>query len=462
MDDSYFASLNPRFPGNAWPVIPDLKAATLLSLQMQLEYSQWLDEKKIELLQVKQLQKLLEYAVSNVPYYREKFGTVADIFGNKSGLDGWKQLPLLSRSDIQNAGKALYATSLPSGDHGPLNKIHTSGSTGMPIMTLSTSVTRLFWEAFTIREHLWHRRDLQKKLVSIRPESAKGRRNGIAKSDWGPAISAIFKTGEAAALNSSHPVDEQAAWLIRQQAAYLLSLPSNIVELAKHFAGTRQDLPGLVEVRTYGEVAGEEVREICRQVWNVPVTDIYSSQEAGYIALQCPDYEHYHVQSENLLVEVLNDRGEACNPGETGRLVITTLHNFAMPLIRYELGDFAEAGGACSCGRGLKVLNKIMGRVRNMVTLPTGSRHFPSFPAKTWMHIAVIKQIQLVQKSLDHIEVRLVTEHKLNQKQAEAFTHVLRERLMYPFNISFSYPENIERGKGGKFEDFVSELRTDQ
>ena len=82
---------------------------------------------------------------------------------------------------------------------------------------------------------------------------------------------------------------------------------------------------------------------------------MYSCEEAGYIALQCPQAEHYHCQSESVLVEVLDDEGRPCTPGQVGKVVLTALHNFAMPLIRYENQDYAEVGPPCACGRGLPV-----------------------------------------------------------------------------------------------------------
>jgi phenylacetate-CoA ligase len=104
------------------------------------------------------------------------------------------------------------------------------------------------------------------------------------------------------------------------------------------------------------------------------MVDMYTCQEAGYLALQCPDHPHYHVQSENVLLEVVDDQGLPCAPGEVGRVLVTSLNNFATPLIRYEIGDYAEVGAACSCGRGLPVLKRIMGRYRNLLTLPDGTR----------------------------------------------------------------------------------------
>src|SRR5262249_14466253 len=140
----------------------------------------------------------------------------------------------------------------------------------------------------------------------------------------------------------------------------------------------------------------------------VEVVDSYSSEELGYIGLQCPGREHYHVQAENLLVEVLRGDGSPCVAGETGRMVVTTLHNFAMPFVRYANGDYAEVGPACPCGRGLPVLTRIAGRQRNMLMRPDGVQHWPSFPTEVWGGIAPVRQLQVVQDALDHVEVRLV------------------------------------------------------
>ena len=107
---------------------------------------------------------------------------------------------------------------------------------------------------------------------------------------------------------------------------------------------------------------------------------MYSSQEFGYIALQCPDAHTYHVQSEAVYVEILDGPGGPCRPGEVGRVVISTLHNYATPLLRYEMGDYAETGGDCVCGRTLPVLNRIVGRERNMWIMPNGQRMWPVFP----------------------------------------------------------------------------------
>src|SRR3546814_10844500 len=110
--------------------------------------------------------------------------------------------------------------------------------------------------------------------------------------------------------------------------------------------------PRLREVRTLSELLPPETRRLCRDVWGLKIADLYSTQEAGYLALQCPEHEHYHVQSEAVLLEVLDEEDRPCRPGEVGRVVVTPLTNFAMPMIRYAVGDLDEVGAPCPCGRG--------------------------------------------------------------------------------------------------------------
>lgn len=458
VDINLFTSVRSTLAGNVWPVIPGPGSAAMLAILAQLEFSQWIEPASLLEMQLRQMKGVVEHAVKQVPFYSNRLDITLT---EKSSIDieTFKSVPLLIRADVQQYGDKLRAQTLPSKDHSPLNRIQTSGSTGMPIVAYGTAMTRLFWQAFSLRDHLWHRRDMRKKIVAIRPEIGADK-PVVEFTNWGRFMDSIYVTGPSAVLNSSIPIEEQAAWLGAQQAAYVLSLPTNIKELVKYFAVNNLSMPALEEIRTYGEVADPDVYELVSREWKVPVHDMYSCQEAGYIALQCHEYGRYHIQSENLLVEILNEKGEWCSPGEMGRVVITTLHNFAMPLIRYAVGDYAEAGEPCPCGRGLPVINRIYGRERNMVTLPGGGKHYPSFPSDAWAHLAPIRQIQLVQKSLEHIEARLAMDREMNESERDAFIKVIQERMKHPFRITISYYDRIERSKGGKFEDFISEIKS--
>ena len=186
------------------------------------------------------------------------------------------------------------------------------------------------------------------------------------------------------------------------------------------------------------------------------MVDMYSSQEIGYIALQCPENSAYHVQSEAVYVEILDGAGEPCRPGEVGRVVVSALHNYATPLLRYEIGDYAEQGGPCVCERTLPVLNRIVGRERNMWVMPNGQRMWPMFPSTVWGHIRAIQQMQVVQHEVGHIELRLVGPRALTTAEEAEVTGLLRRYFPWPFELTLTYLREIDRGQGMKFEDYIS------
>jgi phenylacetate-CoA ligase len=165
------------------------------------------------------------------------------------------------------------------------------------------------------------------------------------------------------------------------------------------------------------------------------------------------------VQCENVLLEVLDDENKPCQPGETGRVVISSLHNFASPLIRYDVGDYAEVGSPCDCGRGLPVLNRIYGRARNMLIYPDGNTAWPYLGgAGYYKEIAPIHQFQVIQTATDTLEFHLVVEAPLDSQQKKTLISRLHKTLRYPFNIEFHYHGVIKRSAGGKYEDFISRI----
>lgn len=444
-------NIESRLPEVVWPAMPGAASAQVLALQFQLERTQWLAPAAIRDAQLLQLAQVLRHAIATVPYYRER---LAGCWAPAAALtwETLEALPLLTRRDLQEGFATLASTAVPA-QHGAVHEARTSGSTGMPVRVLGSEVDLLYWKALTLREHAWHRRDLGAKLAAIRHgvDEAEG-------ANWGGATDGVIDTGPAATLPVSRDIAEQARWLERQQPAYLLSHPTNLAALAEYCVTHGVRVPGLREVRTSGEAVAPEVRELCRRAWDVELVDMYSSNEVGYMALQCPQVQHYHAMAESVLVEVVDDQGHACKPGQIGRVLVTTLHNFAMPLIRYEVGDLAEVGAPCVCGRGLPVLSRILGRVRNMLVLASGERYWPSFGMRSLTVELGIRQHQVVQKTVDLLEARLVVAAPLNHEQEERLRARLLSTVPPGFRIELVYCDEIARSAGGKFEDFMSEV----
>jgi len=247
--------------------------------------------------------------------------------------------------------------------------------------------------------------------------------------------------------------------LARQDADYLITFPSNLEALLQHCAQADIRFPRLREVETLSERLPPDLRERCRDQWNIRLVDMYTTQETGYMALQCPEHEHYHVQSEHVILEILGDSGLPCAPGEIGRVVVTDLHNFASPLIRYDIGDYAEAGALYDCGRGLPVIKQIMGRQRNQITLPDGSKRWAMFPANEWGHIAPIHQLQLIQRAPNHIEAVAAMQRPMSAVEEQEFIAAMQRVLNFPHRVEITIVDEIPRSASGKFKNFVSLIK---
>lgn len=442
--------------GLNWPAIPPRYALGQLALLVQLEASQWWSPERLREHQFVQLRRLLQHARDTCSYYQEQIPELPTELSDSF----CHSLPLLTRRDLQTRF-ADIASSRPPKEHGRIGTNITSGSTGQPLKTLTTELCSLFWKVFTIREHHWHGRDARGTLAVVRHTNAAGAvaPDGKRHPNWGSAMQGLFETGPSALLGTTATIQAQADWLERVDPDYLLIYPSAMLALAELFRASGRQLSRLRQVRTFGEIVESKHRDACRAAWDVSLVDLYSSNEVGYIALECPEHETYHVQSEGVLVEVLDDSGAPCQPGETGRVVVTALHNFAMPLVRYEIGDYAEVGEPCRCGRGLPTLRRIFGRQRNILRTPDGQWRWPSFAEGDKPEaLPAFYQFQLVQRTLQRLEMRVVRPVPFTLAEEATLREYLQKSLHYPFEIHFVYLDSIPRNPTGKFEDFVSEL----
>jgi phenylacetate-CoA ligase len=132
-----------------------------------------------------------------------------------------------------------------------------------------------------------------------------------------------------------------------------------------------------------------------------------------------------------------------------------------MPLIRYEIGDFAEVGDPCPCGRGLPVLRRILGRQQNMLLMPSGEARWPllsSTDIRGLLALASVRQYQFVQKSLDRLELRLANVKSLSASDEDRLRDWVRDKFGYPFQVDFTYFDELPSGKSGKHQDFLCEV----
>ncbi len=435
----------------------------LTALLTQLEQSQWWPVAAIEQAQMRQLCLLIEHAQRHSRFHAERLaGFRPDQF--KRPQECLSAIPLMRRADLQSRRADIDCAWYPP-EHGEHTLAQSTGSTGEPVAVRRSGLNGLIWMAMTLREHLWQGRDFSRSLAIIRAHFATDdtARRGISWEDWGPPVSSLFASGPSYGLNLETNIARQAEWLRQIMPAYLLTYPNNLsalLDLAEADPDRLAGLARLKQVRTIGETLHDSLRERCRRVLGVGIADVYSTQELGVIAIECPQGGGYHVMSEGLVFELLRDDGEPCAPGETGRVVVTDLHNFATPLIRYDVRDLAEADGPCSCGRGLAKIRRIRGRQRNLLQLPDGRRFWPVVGFGAYRDIAPVRQYQVIQRSLERVTLRLAVERTLTATEEQRLAETLTEALGYRFVVDFEYcTPDIPRGPGGKFEDFICEIR---
>ena len=439
-------------PGIVWPPLSSGMPASLLALMHQLEASQWLSPAQLAAQQTRQLAALIQHVTVHSAVFRARMKDAACQAAQLCTPEGLRALPVLERRAVQSQQAPLRCTEVPAA-HQPVHETSSSGSTGEPVSVARTAINQLFWLAFTLREHLWHQRDFSQTLAVIRASLPSAQ--PITQADWGAPVSMYFPTGPAHAMLVSTDVHVQLEWLLRIAPQYLLTYPSNLAALLDECEARGITLPGLRQIRTIGENISPSLRQRTQAILQVGIADTYSSQELGTLAIQCPVSGHYHTMAEGYIVEVIDAQGQPCAPGEIGRVIVTDLHNFATPLIRYDTGDYAQAAAPCSCGRGLPTLQRIVGRERNMV-LVNGSRRWPLFGFDQFLVIAPIVQYQLLQHSAELIEVRLVCAETLSATQQQDLANLICTSLGHPFRIQFTlFAERIPAPASGKFEEFI-------
>jgi phenylacetate-CoA ligase len=429
------------------------------SLLRKFEAAERLSPDGLRARQFAQLHRLLSHAIQHSAYYKETLAAAG--FDPLKPLDEatWSRIPVMDRALAQKRAADLVCASVPPG-HGRAPPTKSSGTTGHPVVVQQTIRAAQIWQAQTVRNHLWHRRDFTGVLGAIRTQATHegDYPEGRTAKSWGPAAR-LFRTGPAYLLNIRSQIDEQIEWLGRRRPDYLLTYPCNLADLLRAWRFDMARIPPLKGVITITGPVWPELRAECRSLLGVSLADMYSCEELGHLALQCPEFEHHHVTAESVFLEVLDEDGRPVPPGGTGRVVATPMHNFAMPLVRYALGDEAEVGDPCACGRSLPVLRRVIGRQRNRVTLPAGRRGWPKFGETAGVgQIAPVVQFKVVQHALDDVEFVAVTHRPLTQAEEAEIVPAVQSMLGHPFAVRFTYLDEIPRGGRGKYEPFENRI----
>jgi phenylacetate-CoA ligase len=418
-----------------------------------LMQSQYWSHERMQNYQRSQLTHLLRHARKNVPFYENRLDAVFKSNG-EIDWDRWSEIPIVKRSDLVEHREAMQARELPPG-HGNVWTVESSGSTGVPMRSTQNSLSMLSGNVAIGRSFTWHSVDLNSVLVNIYgedPEKAAwplGRDRG----QWGPAFMRAGKSGHRHDLNLIARPEQALDFIMRKRPDYISGLTTRLMVLAHE--NLRRNLKIRLQlVLTRGEEVTPEREALFMQSFGAKTLALYSSQETHRMAHPCPELGVLHINSELIHLEVIDDNGAEVAPGELGNVVVTPFYNTAQPLVRYQIGDIAERGRTCECGRTLPVLSRIAGRTAHMFKLPGGGYVLPNIADNDVVRLGA-QMWQLAQTAADQVEFRYVASAKSGDEVA--FHKLLQERLHPAFTCRIVQVPEFVLGPNRKHILYVNE-----
>ena len=452
-----------------WHLLPQCQHLKIFN---ELVNNEFLPERLNYERQWRLLKNIIRFASRKIPFYKKKFSQVGI---HRLSLDSLKDLsilPILTKSDIQNNSSLLRPSYLPPGEKFS-GETRTSGSTGQPVRVPHTEKSMIMFGVLKQREFRWFRFDPRLTLAVIRPTSDVPSQKPGEKVKLGQTISLngwlhvrrFFKTGSFIGFIRSNPLDVQRKWLEKNQPHYLIIQPADLEHLALSYHGKRP--PGSLKAsQVISQDLTAEMRSLIKRTFNVPLYQNYGLNEIGIIATRCTEGKRYHVHTEHCLVEIVDEAGNPCLPGQQGKVVVTALNNKAMPLIRYDTDDLAEVvDGPCPCGRTLPSFVNLRGRYKRIISLPKGTmaysaafqRELSDMPQDL---LNPLRQYQLHQSADRNFSLRLVVAGKLppqfQERLQKAWLDVQNEHFNATLNIKIV--DSIPRPPGGKYQNFTSDF----
>lgn len=452
-------------PGTVWPALPAGEVSQLWAAYQELDRSQWFGCRELEDLQLQQLRALLHHCAREVPYYYRLFAEMGLSADRIQDLTEFRRLPLLTRQLYQANFADLQARRLPA-DMTVAGGSFTSGTNGVPIKVLKTNRDGLWWSAFYLRDLEWSGLDPRGRLAAIRllatsPADLPRAMAGFAVPYWVPFGPMLVDMGTSYGMDIRQDPRRQLEWLRKVDPDYLLSMPSNLDFLGSLVQESGQSLPKLRAIQAVGEPLSAEIRQHIETAFGVPVHNLYSTTETGYVASPCPLGHGLHVHAENVLAEVLDDDGRPCQPGQTGRLVITSLNNFVTPFLRYDiLDEVTLSAGPCPCGRGLPLWTHVDGRRFPLLHLPGGRRKSVIGITMGIRKLGGVHQFQVIQRTVDHTILRVVPDKTWSPDHADRLRRLVQTEFESAIHVDVEEKPFLERPPGGKLKIVTVEMNS--
>ena len=442
-------SYGPLFRGVLYPAYETvLRGRGTMSYAAQYEADSWRSEGEIADLQWRKLERLVTHCWDHVPYYRARWAQAGmrdarDV----ANVEDYARLPLLTKQDVRDNFDQLKA----AGQSETLLYKTTGGSTGEP---LTIGYTRESYErrtAVMLRGYGWAGARLGSRALYLWGVAPQGVKERMHHAFFNRRMLDVFSMSDA-------NMGEYASEIDRYRPEVVVSYVASVVRLAQWLLDNGRTVHSPKAVLCAAEPLFEYQRKIIEQAFGCPAFNTYGCREFMLIASECELRDGLHVNADHLRVELGEQIFDSSQAGIPRQVLVTDLHNYGMPLMRYANGDMATARDRpCACGRGLPMLEKVEGRSMDALRTPQG-HYVGEFLEHLMFDTPGIARFQALQGRLDRIEISIVRQAHFHEDSLDHIRDAMREAFGSALELHFTYASEIPLTASGKLRVAISTI----
>ena len=418
-----------------------------LRLLRQVRKNQWLKTSELEELQAKKLRAIVKHAYNNTEFYHRKFKDAGIRPEDIKRVEDLEKVPFTTKEELrEHSTGSILAKGV---DLKRCLVTETSGSTGIPTKIVYDKNADDFSKAINLRSYIENGLRLRSKWAVFKDP------HHFQKQQWFQRLR-IFSPLQLSVFDTT---DTQISILRKFKPDVLDGYTSSIRLLAK--AVEEQGIEDIKPKVVFGtsELLDNETRKYINSVFDVKMVDFFGCVELNRTAWECSEHVGYHIDIDAVVMEFVRD-GAGVSAGERGEIVYTGLYNYAMPLIRYEIGDIGiPSDETCPCGRGLPLMKVVEGRTDSFMQVPDGR----VFPAMIWepimRRIPGVGQFKAIQERKDLIRILLVKTDEFTQRTIDQIVADIRDVMGEEINVETEIVDGIPKDKSGKVRAAVSKVK---
>jgi phenylacetate-CoA ligase len=414
--------------------------------------SQYWSPEQIEKYQMDMLAPLLRHAYDHVPYYHRLFESLnlkpEDI---RKTID-LNQLPIISKKDIMPISEEFLADNYRS-----FKSMKTvTGGTGTPFPHYTDYKAWAMNWAVAMRTFEWGGYRYGKDRLAVMAGGSLLPNNNQSLKDRIKYYINNYYTMPITHMNAT-VMDGYFSEIKKQKIRFLRGYASAIYTFAEHLSQRQQTLP-FEAVFTTAEMLYPHQRDLMKKVFLCDIYDTYGCRDGMGMAVDCEMHKGMHICPEMSIMHIVDESGKEVKAGETGEVVLTSLYDYTMPLIRYAPGDLAiKSDRNCPCGRSLPMIEKIVGRSSDVFKLING-RVLNGLSITIEDLFEEFETYQIVQEAIDRVEMLLVPRKEIKPGRLQSLEEMLAFHCGEGVEVKAKIVDTIEVPQSGKFRYVISKV----